>query len=148
MIYIFSIIHSLALVVGFRSKVVIRSRAAVVIAIAATVRSHVFRDGSLDGFRIGPVDDIDLLAVLEIVEGGNRSHALSLHQFGGIWGCVSNDLQEDRVRVFVAELVELRGDDFAGPAPGRRIVHHDERTSGAFYGFVERIFAANVYNGH
>lgn len=52
----------------------------------------VFCDGSLDGFRVGTVDDVHLFALHEIVEGGDGSDALSLHQFGSIGGCITNHL--------------------------------------------------------
>lgn len=64
-------------------------------------------NGRFDRFRIGSVDNVDLLAIHKIMKGRYRSDPLSLHQFGCIWRSISNHLQEHGLGILFTEFVKL-----------------------------------------
>jgi hypothetical protein len=52
----------------------------------------VLGNGSLNCLRVGSVDNIDLLASNEIVEGRNRPNTFTLHKLGSIRGSITDYL--------------------------------------------------------
>lgn len=88
---------------------------------------QVVLDGSLQGRRVGTDHLGNLLPVLEQQES---RHGADAQLLGDVRHGVDVDLDERRVGVGLAELLDLGGDGFARTAPGREGVEDDELVTG------------------
>jgi hypothetical protein len=61
---------------------------------AAWQKLAVLGDGRFDGFGVGTIDDVNLLPVLEVVEGRNRSDSFSLHKLRSVWRGIPDYLDD------------------------------------------------------
>lgn len=78
-------------------------------------------DGSFDRFRISTIYDINLFAVLKVVEGRNRSDTLPLHQFGCFGGSISDNLQKYSIGILFTEIFKFGSNNFAGTTPEKQV---------------------------
>lgn len=91
---------------------------------------QVLVDGVLESTLVGTDDLTDLLTALEEQEGRHGPH---IEFLGKVWDLVDVDLVEfDLLLVFfrLAELGDLRGDDFAGTTPSGEAVKDDQSVRG------------------
>ena len=78
---------------------------------------HVLCNSGLNRFRVGAIDNIDLFTVLEIVERRNRSNTLPLHQFGRLWGSITNHLEKYGIGILFTEILKLGSNHLTRSTP-------------------------------